>query len=72
MSDIVTRALAEFSRLPPDQQEAMAAILLDELADEERWQAKFHRDAAKLTRLAAEAWAEESAGTTTSMDRLTD
>lgn len=72
MSDLVTRALAEFSRLPPDQQEAMAAILLDELADEQAWQAKFRRDAGKLARLAEEAWAEDAVGSTTPMDRLTD
>lgn len=59
MSDLVSRALAEFSRLPADQQEALAAILLDELEDERRWQAKFRRDAGKLAWLAGEAWAED-------------
>ena len=71
MSDLVDRALAAFSSLPQDQQEAMAAILLDELVDERAWQAKFRRDAATLARLAEEAWTEDEAGLTTRLDRLT-
>jgi len=72
MSTLLDRAITEMRRLPPEDQDAIAGLVLDELADESAWQAKFRRDAAKLSRLAAEAWAEEATGTTRPLDPLAD
>ncbi len=56
--------------LPLDRQEALAAILIEEMADEERWQQSFARSQDALSTLAAEALAEDAEGRTRDMDEL--
>ena len=55
MSEMLDRAVEQAKRLPVDQQDAIAAIILEEIADEQRWQAAFARSHDTLEQLAAEA-----------------
>ena len=66
---IVTRALneaiAKLATLPTDEQDRIAAWLLDELRDDEQWTRRFGASTEALTKLAAEA---RAAGRTTELD----
>jgi hypothetical protein len=62
------KAFAEARRLPPEEQDELAAWLLHELASERRWQRAFAGSADLLSELADEALAEHAAGRTSPMD----
>lgn len=64
MTDLLEKALSQVSKLPPAEQDAVAAILLEELASEERWAALFAKSEDVLEKLAEEALAEHRAGLT--------
>lgn len=64
MTKLLEKVLLEASKLPPSEQDALAAILLNELASEERWTASFGKSQDVLERLAEEALAEHRAGLT--------
>ena len=64
MTKLLEKVLREASKLPPSEQDALAAILLNELASEERWTASFAKSQDLLERLAEEALAEHRAGLT--------
>lgn len=68
MSEMLDKAVAQAKRLPVDQQDAIAAIILEEIADERRWHAAFARSAKALEQLAAEAEQEDRAGLTEPLD----
>jgi hypothetical protein len=70
MTVTLQEAFDKAAALPPDQQESLAAIILEELADEERWQQSFARSQGALSKLAAEALAEDAAGLTRDLDEL--
>ena len=38
MTSLLEQALAEVKKLPESEQDAIASLILDELADERRWQ----------------------------------
>ena len=52
MTQLLGQALAEVQKLPPADQDAIAAIILDELADERRWDEAFANSQDKLGRMA--------------------
>ena len=56
--------------LPPEEQDVLAAILLEEIASEQRWSQSFARSEQALEALAAEALAEFRSGKTRSLDEL--
>ena len=58
------RAIAQAATLPPEDQDALAALLLAEMDDVQAWDERFadERSPQLLERLAAEALAEEEAG----------
>jgi hypothetical protein len=64
MTRSLERVFAEVSKLPPEDQDAVAAWLEDELESERRWDLSFQRSADALARLAREAIAEDDAGIT--------
>lgn len=64
MTALLEKALAEISKLPPPQQEEVAAWLLAELTDEGHWASSFASSQGTLDSLADEALAEHSAGLT--------
>ena len=62
MTQLLEQALAEVRKLPEPEQDAIATIILDELADERRWDDAFARSQAPLTRLAAKVREDIRAG----------
>ena len=65
MPTLVDQAVEKIRRLPEEEQEAIAQIVLDELADEEAWQRKFTASASKLDKLAERALEADERGETT-------
>jgi hypothetical protein len=41
MTQLLEKALTEVYKLPPEKQDAIAAVILEELEDEQRWDAAF-------------------------------
>ena len=68
MSSVLETALAEVAKLPPDEQDALATLLLDEIKSEQRWSASLAESQGVLTALAAEARVEHRAGKTKPLD----
>ncbi|HZZ80653.1 MAG TPA: hypothetical protein VFE62_19275 [Gemmataceae bacterium] len=62
MTQLLEQALTEIQKLPESEQDAIASLILDELADERRWQESFARSQDKLARLAAKAREDIRAG----------
>jgi hypothetical protein len=62
MTPLLTRAVEDLNRLPPDEQDAMACLIMEELADEQRWQAAFEASPDVLERLADQALKEIADG----------
>ncbi len=64
MTKLLEKALEEVAKLPASEQDAVAAILLEELASEQRWAESFVKSQDQLAKLAQEAIAEYKAGRT--------
>jgi hypothetical protein len=64
VNTLLEKAFAEAQKLPPDEQEALAQWILDELASERRWTEAFEHSQDALAKLANEALAEHRAGRT--------
>lgn len=62
MTALLEQALAEVHKLPPDQQDAIASLILEELDDEEKWSRAFAQSQDALARLADKVRAEKRAG----------
>lgn len=58
MTELLEQAFAKARELPPEEQDTLAAWILEELADEERWNQQFARSADALARLADEGLEE--------------
>ena len=65
MTQLLETAISAVSKLPENDQDALAAILLDEIASEQRWSGLFAQTQGALEKLAAEALAEHASGKTT-------
>lgn len=68
MTALLEKAITEISKLPQVEQDALAAILLEELASEKCWEELFSNSQDKLAKLADEALAEFKKGKTKPMD----
>lgn len=68
MTELLERAVAQIKQLSENEQDAIAAIILEEMEDEVRWQEKFARSQDVLAKLATEAMAEDQAGKTQELD----
>lgn len=68
MTDLLDKAFSEAAKLTPEQQNALAVWILQELASEERWSQSLARSTHALERLAQEALAEYRAGLTEKLD----
>jgi urease gamma subunit len=64
MTQLLEKALSEVAKLPPSEQDALAAIMLEELASEQKWSELLANSQDSLARLANEALAEHRAGKT--------
>ncbi|MBI1749500.1 MAG: hypothetical protein HY234_12800 [Acidobacteria bacterium] len=68
MTELLQKAFDEAAKLPREEQDALASLVLDELASEARWTDAFARSQDKLTCLAEEARTEFRRGTTKPLD----
>lgn len=68
MTERFKQAVSRASKLPSEQQDAIAALILEEIEDEARWDETFAKSPDLLERLAAEADAEEKRGATEELD----
>jgi hypothetical protein len=68
MTSVLETALAEVAKLPPEEQDALASLLLDEIKSEQRWSQSLAASQALLKSLAAEALAEHRSGKTKPLD----
>ncbi len=55
MTASLQQAFEKAAALPQEEQDTLAAILLEEIASEERWRQSFARSQDALSKLAAEA-----------------
>ena len=62
MTRLLDKVLAAVQKLPEPDQDAIAAIILDELADERRWDDAFAASQEQLGRLADRVRQDVSAG----------
>jgi hypothetical protein len=70
MTQALSDAVASAAKLPEAEQNALAAILVEEMASEERWNALFSDSRSLLERLASEAIHENEKGAVQPSDQL--
>lgn len=58
MTKLLEKAFAEASKLPAQEQDTLAALILEELSSEERWDKALTASVDTLAKLADEALAE--------------
>ncbi|MDZ7958101.1 MAG: hypothetical protein RMY34_09385 [Aulosira sp. DedQUE10] len=68
MTELLSKAIARLKTLPANEQDAIAAIILEELEDEVQWDETFANSQDVLAKLAGEAMAEYRAGKTQELD----
>ena len=68
MTELLEQAIARVKQLPETEQDAIAALILEELEDEARWDRAFAKSHDTLAKLAAAALAEDQAGETQELD----
>jgi hypothetical protein len=68
MTQLLERALEEVKKLSPDDQDAIASIILEEIQDEELWDETFARSQDKLAQMAAKAREDIRAGRTRDLE----
>jgi hypothetical protein len=68
MTQLLERAIQQVQDLPEAEQDAIAAMILEELQSERRWQEAFAASQDQLALLAREALAEYRAGKTQELD----
>ena len=71
MTELLEQAIAQLKALPADEQDAIATIILEELADETQWDETCAKSQDSLATLAAEATSEYRAGKTQALDSET-
>lgn len=64
MTHLLEKAFSEVAKLPASEQDAVAALVLEELASERRWSSSFAKSQDLLAKLAEEALAEHASGQT--------
>ena len=72
MTKLLEKAFEDASRLPAEDQDALAEMLLSNLASEERWTDAFTKSQDKLALLANEALAEFKQGKTKPIEENSD
>lgn len=64
MTKLLEQAFSQVEKLPASEQDAMAAIVIEELASEHRWTNSFAKSQDVLAGLAERALSEHVAGST--------
>jgi len=62
MTQLLEKALTAVYKLPPEKQDAIAAVILEELEDEQQWDETFAASQDKLAQLAQKVRADIKAG----------
>lgn len=70
MTQALSTAVATAAQLPEEEQDALAAILLEEMESEERWSALFADSPNLVERMANEAIQDFQAGRVQPIDQL--
>ncbi len=70
MTQALEAAVASASQLPPEDQDALAALLMAEMESEEQWSELFSRSQGLLADLAQQALLEHEAGATQALIEL--
>ena len=71
MTKLLRQAISEIEKLPPDQQDAIAARFLAELRDEQKWETRFKATTdAQWDEMAAMVRQEISRGETLPLDEV--
>jgi hypothetical protein len=65
MNKMLERAFAEAARLPEDEQEAIACLILEEMEAERGWDERFAKSEGKLAEMARRAKEQHARGETT-------
>ena len=68
MTELLRKAFEEASKLPPQEQDALASVLLEEIEGEEQWDATLAGTQDELAGLADAALAEHRAQKTKALD----
>ena len=68
MTELLERAIAKVKALTEEEQDTIAALVLDEIEDEARWDEAFARSQDALARLAEEALEVDRVGRTQVLD----
>ncbi|MBD1827965.1 hypothetical protein NDI47_21175 [Microcoleus vaginatus GB1-A2] len=68
MTELLEQAISRLKTLTPNDQNAIATLILEELEDDQRWDESFARSPDLLAKVAAEAMAEYHAGKTQELD----
>ncbi len=68
MTNLLEKAMTEVKNLSDSEQDAIAALILEEIKDEALWDKAFEESQDALSKLAAEAIAEDRAGKTKDLD----
>ncbi|MEO8007634.1 MAG: hypothetical protein ABI728_03825 [Betaproteobacteria bacterium] len=64
MTQLLEQALSQVAKLPASEQDAVAAIVIEELASEQRWAASIAKSQDLLAKFAEKALADHAAGRT--------
>ena len=68
MTELLRKAFEKASKLPAQEQDALASVLLDEIEGEQKWDATLAETQDELVGLADAALAEHRAGETETLD----
>lgn len=68
MTELLRKAFRAAEKLSPEQQDALAAMLLDEIESDEHWDESFAASRSQLESLADEALEEHRRGRTNPLD----
>ena len=68
MTKLLDKAIEQARKLPPEDQDALGAIILDEIAEEARWARRFAETQDQLDRWADEVREEIESGKTFPLD----
>ncbi len=68
MTALLAKAMNQINALPPEEQDAVASLILEEIESEKQWDKLFAGSQGQLAQLAGEAIAEYKAGKTKPLD----
>lgn len=68
MNKMLERALSELEKLPENEQEAIACVILDEIEEEKGWEERFARSQDRLADLSRRAGDRIAEGSTEPFD----